>query len=297
MDFLRTPDECFANLPDFPFAPHYVEVSGLRLHYLDEGPENGELVLLLHGEPTWSYLYRKMIPVLVEAGLRVIAPDFIGFGRSDKLTDRAAYSYVFHVDMLKGFLATVGLSDINLFCQDWGGLIGLRVAAEMAERFARIIAANTFLPTGDHPMPAAFLEWREFSQTIPVFPTGRIVSRGSVNQLSEAEMAAYDAPFPEESYKEGARAFPTLVPARPDDPASEANRAAWEILQQWEKPFLTLFSDSDPITRGGDRVLQALIPGANGQPHTTITGAGHFLQEDKGAEIARLMVDFLQAKV
>ena len=292
MEALRTPDERFENLPGFDFEPHYAEINGLRVHYLDEGPPEAAPVLLLHGEPSWCYLYRKMIPVLTAAGLRVVAPDFIGFGRSDKPASRDDYTYQLHVDVIRVFVEQLGLRDITLVCHDWGGLIGLRVAAEHEERFARIVAANTFLPTGDNEPGEAFLRWQKFSQEVPELRVGRIVNGGCVTELPTEVIAAYDAPFPEERYKAGARAFPALVPTRPDDPASAANRRAWEVLRRWEKPFLTAFSDSDPITRGGDRAFQALVPGTKGQPHTTIVGGGHFLQEDKGEELAAVVVDF-----
>jgi haloalkane dehalogenase len=293
MEILRTPDERFEKLPGYDFEPHYVGVNGLRVHYLDEGPADAAPVLLLHGEPSWCYLYRKMVPVLTAAGLRAVAPDFIGFGRSDKPASRDDYTYQLHVDVMAAFVGQLGLRDITLVCQDWGGLIGLRVAAEHEERFARIVAANTFLPTGDNPPGEAFLRWQKFSQEVPVLPVGRIVSGGCVSDLPAEVIAAYDAPFPEERYKAGARAFPALVPTRPDDPASAANRKAWEVLRRWEKPFLTAFSDSDPITRGGDRAFQSLVPGTKGQPHTTIAGAGHFLQEDKGGDLAAVVVGFI----
>ncbi|GHO80373.1 haloalkane dehalogenase [Ktedonobacter sp. SOSP1-85] len=293
MEVLRTPDERFVNLPDYPFEPHYLEVDGLRVHYIDEGPREAAPVLLLHGEPSWSYLYRGMIPLLVAAGHRVIAPDLVGFGRSDKPTQREDYTYKRHVDWMHGVLNALDLRQITLFCQDWGGLIGLRLVGEQPERFARVIAANTFLPTGDQPPNKAFLHWQRMSQTFQGFQASRVVKGGCVTPLTPEEVAAYDAPFPDERYLAGALQFPLLVPTRPDDPASEANRAAWEVLCRWEKPFLTAFSDSDPITRGGDAVLQALIPGAKGQPHTTITSAGHFLQEDKGPDLARIINEFI----
>lgn len=293
MEFLRTPDERFAHLPDYPFAPHYVEVDGLRIHYVDEGPADAHPVLLLHGEPSWSYLYRKMIPVLTAAGHRAVAPDFPGFGRSDKPTRREDYTYQRHVDWTEGFLEALDLRKITLVGQDWGGLIGLRLAAEHEDRFARIVVANTFLPTGDQTPSDAFLRWQRFSQEVPEFHVGRIVKGGCVADLAPEVIAAYDAPFPDERHKAGARRFPALVPTSSDDPASAPNRKAWEVLSRWEKPFLTAFSDSDPITRGGDRYFQQAIPGAKGQPHTTIVGAGHFLQEDKGPELAAAIVDFL----
>jgi len=293
VEVLRTPDERFENLAGYAFQPRYAEVNGLRLHYLDEGPAGAPPVLLLHGEPSWCYLYRKMVPVIARAGLRAVAPDLAGFGRSDKPASRDDYSYQFHVDAMAAFVERIDLRDITLVCQDWGGLIGLRVAAEHEERFARIVAANTFLPTGDNPPGEAFLRWQKFSQEVPELPIGRIINGGCVTDLPPEVIAAYEAPFPEERYKAGARAFPALVPTRPDDPASGPNRKAWEVLRRWEKPFLTAFSDSDPITRGGDRAFQALVPGTKGQPHTTIAGAGHFLQEDKGEELAAVVVDFI----
>ncbi|HND19012.1 MAG TPA: haloalkane dehalogenase [Acidobacteriota bacterium] len=293
METLRTPDNRFQDLPGFDFSPNYLNINGLRVHYLGEGPPNGQIVLLLHGEPSWCYLYRKMIPVFTAAGLRVIAPDLIGFGRSDKLVRREDYSYQFHIEILKTFIEQLGLTDISLFCQDWGGLIGLRVVAEIPDRFARIVAANTALPTGDHPMPEAFLQWQHFSQTTPVFPIGTILNRGCVSELSQEVIAAYDAPFPDDSYKAGARVFPSLVPTRADDPEGLRNQQAWEVFKQWNKPFLTAFSDKDPITRGADVVFQKLIPGAKNQPHTTISEAGHFLQEDKGEELAEVVVKFI----
>lgn len=295
MDVLRTPDERFADLPDFPFAPRYVEVDSLRMHYLDEGPADGPVVLLLHGEPSWSYLYRWMIPVLVDAGLRAVAIDLVGFGRSDKPTRREDYTYQSHIDWTWAAIEAIGLTDITLVCQDWGGLIGLRLVGEHPDRFVRVVAANTTLPTGDQQPGEAFLAWQRFSQETPDFPVGRIIDGGCVTTLSPEVVAAYDAPFPDESFKAGARQFPTLVPIRPDDPAAPANRAAWEGLRRFEKPFLCAFSDSDPITKGGDAPLRRLIPGAQGQPEITIAGGGHFLQEDKGAELAAVVVDFVNA--
>ena len=235
-----------------------------------------------------------MIPILTAAGYRAIAPDLVGFGRSDKPIMREDYTYQRHVDWIKGLIEALDLHSINLVCQDWGGLIGLRLAAENEQRFARIIAANTGLPTGDFPMNEAFFRWQRFSQTAPVFDIGRVIKNGCVTELSDEIVAAYNAPFPDDRYTAGARQFPSLVPTAPDDPASEANRKAWEVLTRWEKPFLTAFSDSDPITNGGDRIFQRLVPGAKDQPHTTITGAGHFLQEDKGEELAGVVANFLK---
>jgi haloalkane dehalogenase len=293
VDILRTPDERFAGLPGYPFAPHHVEVDGLRIHHVDEGPRDGEVVLLLHGEPSWSYLYRRMIPPIVAAGHRAVAPDLVGFGRSDKPVAREDYTYARHVAWMRGAVEQLDLRDITLVCQDWGGLIGLRLVAEMEGRFARVVAANTFLPTGDQDPGDAFRAWQRYSQTTPEFHAGGIVKGGCVSELSPEVIAAYDAPFPDDTYKAGARQFPTLVPTTPDDPAAADNRRAWEVLSRWEKPFLTAFGDSDAITRGADRVLQKLIPGARGRAHVTIAGGGHFIQEDRGEELAATVVDFM----
>jgi haloalkane dehalogenase len=298
---LRTPDDRFADLPGFSFAPHYVEVDDggggrLRVHHLDEGPADGEVVLLMHGEPSWCFLYRHMIPVLVDAGLRCVAPDLVGFGRSDKPTERSDYSYARHVEWMRAALFDqLDLSGATLVGQDWGALVGLRLAAENPDRFARIVLANGGLPTGDRPPTDAFLSWQRFSQEAEEFPVGGIVNGGCTSDLSPEVIAAYDAPFPDDTYKAGARVFPTLVPTSPDDPAADANRAAWDVLRHWDKPLLTAFSDSDPITRGGDRAFQSRVPGAQGQPHTTIAGGGHFLQEDQGPELARVVADLVAA--
>jgi haloalkane dehalogenase len=298
---LRTPDDRFVDLPDFDFAPHYVEVADgagdrLRIHHLDEGPPDGDVVLLMHGEPSWSFLYRHMIPVLVDAGLRCVAPDLVGFGRSDKPTERSDYTYARHVEWMRAaLLDELDLRDVTLVGQDWGGLIGLRLAAENTDRFARIVVANTGLPTGDRSPTDAFLAWQRFSQETQEFPVGPIVDGGCTTELAPRVVAAYDAPFPDDTYKAGARIFPTLVPTSPDDPAAEANRAAWQVLERWDKPLLTAFSDGDPITRGGARPFEKLVPGAQGRPHATIAGAGHFLQEDKGPELAGVIVGLVEA--
>jgi haloalkane dehalogenase len=301
MSVLRTPDERFAGLPGYDFAPHYVEVGELdghrlRMHYVDEGPPSADAVLLLHGEPSWSYLYRTMIPVITAAGLRAIAPDLIGFGRSDKPSERSDYTYARHVAWVHAFIDALDLHDATFFGQDWGGLIGLRVVAEAPDRFARVVASNTFLPTGDRELGDAFHAWRKYSQESPTFNVGNIVGGGCATRpLDAAVIAGYDAPFPDDSYKAGARQFPMLVPASPDDPAAPANRAAWEVLDKWEKPFLVAFSDSDPITRGADRVLLKRIPGTRHVEPVTIVGGGHFLQEDKGPELAEAVVRFALA--
>jgi haloalkane dehalogenase len=293
MEVLRTPDERFVGLPGYAFAPHYVEVDGLRIHHVDEGPRDAAPVLMLHGEPSWSYLYRKMIPVVARAGHRVVAPDLVGFGRSDKPTRREDYTFQRHVDWMRGVVEALDLRGVTLVAQDWGGLIGLRLVAENPDRFARVVAANTFLPTGDRAPSNAFLAWRKFSQETPEFHVGGIVKGGCTTDLAPDVIAAYDAPFPDDRYQAGARQFPMLVPITPDDPASEANRRAWEVLRRWRKPFLTAFSDHDPVTRGGERGFREAIPGTEGQPHTTIAGGGHFLQEDRGEELAEVVVEFL----
>lgn len=286
MDVLRTPESRFEGLPDFPFTPRYAEVEGgLRMSYLDQGPADAAPVLMLHGEPSWSFLYRFMIPVCAEAGHRVVVPDLIGFGRSDKPARVADYSYQAHVDWVRALIETLDLRRITLVCQDWGSLIGLRLAAEHEVRFARVAIGNGFLPTGDRKLPKAFTVWRLFARLSPWFPVGRIVAAGTARRLSPAERRAYDAPFPSSRYLAGARAFPKLVPTSPDDPAAPANRAAWDVLRRWDKPFLTAFSNGDPITRGAARILQARIPGAQGLEHVTLRG-GHFLQEDAGPAFA-----------
>ncbi len=292
---LRTPEARFANLPGFAYTPHYTDIGGLRIAYINEGPRDAPVVLLMHGEPTWSYLYRKMIPVLVDAGYRVVAPDLVGFGRSDKPVAKADYSYLHHVQWMTAWMLANDLRGITLFCQDWGSLIGLRLAAEQPDRFARVVLANGGLPTGMDDIPGAFKVWRAFSRYSPWFPIGRIVKAGCVNGLGPEEVAAYDAPFPSRSYKMGARLFPGFVPTTPQDPERANNERAWETFKRWEKPFLTLFSDRDPVTRGGYKTWQKIVPGAQGQPHATTRGAGHFLQEDKGPEIAKAVVAFMQS--
>ncbi|HUN56243.1 MAG TPA: haloalkane dehalogenase [Smithella sp.] len=299
MKILRTPESRFDHLPGYAYEPNYHNVPDfeggeLRIHYVDAGPVKADPVLLLHGEPSWSYLYRKMIPIIVNAGHRAIAPDLAGFGRSDKPADRKDYTYKRHVDWMQALLDKLDLQRITLVCQDWGGLIGLRLVAQNPAKFSRVVVANTGLPTGDNPMPDAFFSWRKYSQEVPEFKVGDIIAMSNPNDpLSADIIAAYDAPFPDETYKEGARIFPTLVPSTPDDPASSANREAWKVLSRFEKPFVTMFSDGDPITRGGEKIFQKLVPGANGQPHTIIKGGGHFLQENRGEEFAAAVVDFI----
>jgi haloalkane dehalogenase len=311
----RSPDHAFAGLPDFPFAPNYLMVDGLRLHYLDEGPRNGQVVLLMHGEPSWSYLYRHMIPVLVAAGHRVIAPDLIGFGRSDKPAQISDHSYQGHVDQIRQFVDQLDLQGITLFVQDWGGLIGLRILAEQPDRFARLVVANTGLPAAEgisgwigYPLfrlalwrtgtvtweelqaEPNFVRWAAYSQTVEDMPVGQIVV-GDLIESGRADAAvlqAYDAPFPDIRYKAGPLAMPALVPSE-----LRKNAVAWKVLEQWEKPVLTAFSDGDPITRGGELEFQQRMPGARNRTHVTIKGAGHFLQETHGPELAELMLQFM----
>jgi haloalkane dehalogenase len=295
MKILRTPEQHFSAIRDFPWAPRYVQLGELRMHYVEDGPSDGKPVLMLHGEPTWSYLYRKMIPVFAAAGNRAIAPDLIGFGRSDKPADIGDYSYQRHVDWVLGLIEALDLCDITLVCQDWGSLIGLRIVAEHPERFARVTVGNGALPTTDSALkiPAAFRIWRLFARYSPWFPIGGIVNAGCAGRLPPAARAAYDAPFPDDGYKAGARAFPRLVPTEPDDPAAPANRAAWEALGRFQKPFLTVFGKLDPILGKADTVLQNHIPGAKGQPHARLKG-GHFLQEDQGEDWARRVVEWMR---
>ncbi|NND73818.1 MAG: haloalkane dehalogenase [Ilumatobacter sp.] len=299
MQTLRTPDERFADLPDYPFAPHYAEISDqeggtMRVHYLDEGPADAAPIVLLHGEPSWSYLYRKMIPALVTAGHRCVVPDVVGFGKSDKPTEQSDYTYARHVAWMSELLVEhLDLTDATFFGQDWGGLVGLRVVADHPDRFARVVVGNTGLPTGAGTPSDAFMAWQKFSQETPVFDVGFLIQSATTTELSEGEVAAYDAPFPDDTYKAGARIFPALVPTRADDPASDANRAAWDVFKQWEKPFVCCFSDSDPVTAGGDAPFLALVPGAQGQPHVTIEGAAHFFQEDAAPQLAQLLIDVI----
>ncbi|WP_462250687.1 haloalkane dehalogenase [Ekhidna sp.] len=294
IEIIRTPEERFENLPDYNFAPHYLELTdGIRMHYLDEGDKANPTVLLLHGEPSWSFLYRKMIPILVANNFRVVTPDLIGFGKSDKPKKQSDYTYQNHMDWLTSFIEQLNLSNMLLFCQDWGGLTGLRLVTQMQDRFAMVVASNTTLPTGNIEMPEVFLKWREFSQKSPDFDIGKVIDKGTVADLSEEVIAAYNAPYPSEEYKAGARIFPMLVPVEMDDPESAKNRSAWEILAQWEKPFLTIFGDQDYIMKGAEVVFQKIIPGTKGQDHTHLN-AGHFIQEEKGEELAELIVDFYQ---
>ena len=300
MKLLRTPDSHFQNLADYPFKPHYLDINdrqadvSIRVHYIDEGEAASQPVLMLHGEPSWSFLYRKMVSPFVDAGYRVVAPDLPGFGKSDKPSARTDYTYARHVAWMQDWLRAMDLNDIILICQDWGGLIGLRLVAAEPQRFARVVTSNTMLPTGDHNPGEAFKKWQSFSQEVPMFPTGKIINGGTVTELPDEVLAAYDAPFPDESYKEGARQFPLLVPTTPDNPESQANRDAWKVLMAFEKPWLCAFGDSDPITGAAAPIIQKLVPGCQGQPHTTLQGGGHFIQEDCGEALARVVLDWLK---
>ncbi|MCH7790131.1 MAG: haloalkane dehalogenase [Acidobacteria bacterium] len=300
MHTLRTPDERFENLSGFDYAAHYVDIDDgdggtLRVHYVDEGPTDAAPVLLLHGEPSWSYLYRHMIAPLVDSGHRVVVPDQVGFGRSDKPTDPSDYSYARHVAWMSSLVfGHLDLSNITFFGQDWGGLIGLRLVAAAPARFARVAIGNTGLPDGSTSPGEAFLQWQSFSQHSPAFPIGRIVAGGCAIEPDADVIAAYDAPFPTDEYKAGARVWPSLVPTTPEDPEAPANEAAWKVLERFEKPFLCCFSDLDAITKGGERPFLERLPGTRGQPHTTIEGAGHFLQEDAGPALAQVLIDFIE---
>lgn len=292
MPIIRTPEERFENLQDYEFGPNYVNIGKCRMHYLDEG--SGEVVLCLHGEPSWSYLYRKMIPILA-AKHRVIAPDFLGFGKSDKFTEMEEYSFQMHRDTLTEFLDAVDLHDITLVCQDWGGLIGIRVASEQPDRFARLVIMNTGMPTGEAEIGPGFMQWRTFVENTPDLPIGQIMTAAMANpdRMTDEIRAAYEAPFPDRQYKAGAQMWPLLVPIKPDDPGADSMRKARDVFSKWTKPCLVMFSDSDPVTAGGDDVLRELIPSAKDQPNIVIEGAGHFLQEEKGEEIAKNILEFI----
>jgi haloalkane dehalogenase len=302
MQTVRTPDERFAALAGFGYEPHYAEVADpdggqpLRVAWVEDGPTDGQPVLLLHGEPSWSYLYRKMMPIIAGAGCRAIAPDLLGFGRSDKPTELGDHSYARHVEWMRQLVCDVlDLHGATLVGQDWGGLIGLRLLAENPDRFARLVVANTGLPTGDHPLPEIWHAFRQAMQTAPEIEVGRFVQAGCARPLSDEARASYDAPFPGPAYQAGARAMPGLVPTTPDDPATEANRAAWSVLSSLDIPALVAFSDGDPITGAMRPILESVLPGAQGRPHPVIANAGHFLQEDAGEELAEHIVAFIAA--
>lgn len=292
-EVIRTPENRFKNLEDYNFTSNYVDVEeGLRMHYLDEGSIDKPIILLLHGEPTWSYLYRKMIPTLSN-NFRVITPDLIGFGKSDKLVNREDYTYQNHIDWISIFIQELGLKNIILFCQDWGGLIGLRVITEIENRFSMVIASNTALPIGNIPLSESFAKWIAYSQHSPKFDIGKIIDKGTIQPLSENVLAAYNAPFPSEEYKAGARTFPSLVPVDHNNPESIKNLEAWKKLKLWNKPFLTIFGDEDNIMSGAEKIFQKLIPGTKGQNHSMLN-AGHFIQEEKGEELAKLIIEFYE---
>jgi haloalkane dehalogenase len=303
MDFVRTPDDRFANIPDWPYAPVYTDVKAndgtdtvLRVAHYEAGPADAkETVIMMHGEPTWSFLYRKMMKSFLAAGHRVIAPDLVGFGRSDKPTLKTDYTYERHVDWMNQWLNINNFSGLTMMCQDWGGLIGLRLVTANVDRFDRVVVSNTGLPMYGKEPSAAFRAWQKFSQEVPVFDVGKLCQGGALSTLSDAEIAAYDAPFPDETFKSAARIFPTLYPDGETDPSNIANGKAWEILLGFSKPFLCAFSDGDPISAGGDRAFIGKVPGTAGQPHTIIKGGGHFVQEDKGEELAGVINDFMAA--
>ena len=322
IEFIRTPDERFENLPGYNFSPHYIEIEGLRIHYVDEGDSNAKPVLLMHGEPTWSYLYRKMIPPIANAGHRVIAPDLMGFGRSDKPIHQDDYTYKKHVDMMTQFVEELDLKGITLFCQDWGSTVGLMVVANVPDRFDRIIVSNGGLPyfkgdakqaeqifnkfvseaepevwnakdkdgfVSEYGPNASFIRWVAYALKAPELPIGDMVQNHTFTKLSDEEIAAYDAPFPDERYKAGARVFPSLSITH-----LEANTKAWkEVFHVWEKPFLTAYAEHELVTRDGEKIFQTKIPGAKNQPHVTIKDASHFIQDDKGEELAQLIIDFI----
>ena len=309
MKILRTPITQFKDLPGFSFQENYINVGPtevlddkkvshafdtLKMHYIDYGPKDAPVILMLHGEPSWSYLYRDMITLAEMQGLRVIAPDLIGFGKSDKFDEQAAYTYAGHLDWLTTFLTKLDINEYHLFCQDWGGLLGLRLVAATPDMFKSVIAANTMLPTGEHTAPEAFFEWQKYSQSTDNFDIGSILQRATHSNLIEETVNAYNAPFPDETYKAAARKFPMLVPTSINDPESQNNINAWKILSQFEKPFLTLFSDNDPVTKGGEKIFQKLVPGCVGQAHKIMKNGGHFLQEDCAEELMREIVVFIK---
>lgn len=294
MEIIKTPSSYFDNLPGYSFQAHYLNIGEdheLNMHYVDYGPSDGPVILMLHGEPSWSYLYRNMINVAASSGFRVIAPDLIGFGKSDKYVSQDAYTYASHLLWLKQLLDKLSLTNINLICQDWGGLLGLRLVAAQPERFAAVVVANTMLPTGEHGPSKAFLDWQEYSQKTETFDISGIIQRATHKEIISEVIAAYNAPFPSEEYKAGARKFPMLVPIQEDDPEAQNNKEAWKSLARFTKPFLTAFSDQDPVTKGGEKLFQKLVPGCAGQPHTILKNGGHFLQEDCAHELINLAIN------
>ncbi|MEO1554201.1 MAG: haloalkane dehalogenase [Pseudomonadota bacterium] len=314
-DTIRTPEDRFANLVDYPFAPNYVEVEGYRIHYVDAGPRDGELVLLMHGQPSWSYLYRHMIPLLTAEGYRVIAPDLVGFGKSDKPLEQTDHSYQMHVDVMTAFASEMDLQAATLFAQDWGGLIGLRMVAEDPDRYARIMISNTGLPAAggvrgwigfpmirfqvwregkpesiDDEGEFRFTRWIAWAMHAETFDFAALFQSATSRSLSDAELAGYAAPFPDENYQAAVRIFPYMVPSQ----LRQNQKVMDEIYAKWDKPFLTAFGDSDPVTAGGDIIWQETVPGAAGQPHTTIVGGNHFIQEDKPEELVEILIAFMR---
>ncbi|MCP4763040.1 MAG: haloalkane dehalogenase [archaeon] len=302
MKLLRTPKDSFKKIPDFPFEPHYLEVKegeeSIRIHYVDEGPKDAEPILLMHGEPSWSYLYRHMIPIFIEAGYRVLAPDLVGFGKSDKPTEKSDYTYKRHISWIKQWLLSpdVNIHNTTLFCQDWGSLIGLRIAIdeECSERISRIVLSNGGLGSDLNKWSEGFFKWLDFSLRVPSMDVGRVIQNATLNVIPEEVMSAYNAPFPDDSYKAGVHIFPSLVPNFEDNPEFESNRNALIKYRKWKKPFLTAFGDSDTVTKGMDSYFQKNIPGAKGQKHTSVHG-GHFIQEDAGPELAKITIEFMKS--
>lgn len=300
MKILKTPSQRFEQLPGYSFRANFVDVGRhehtLMMHYVDYGDKNAPVILMLHGQPSWSYLYRNMICEAEENGFRVIAPDLIGFGKSDKFDTQDAYTYANHLTWLKRFISAIELSQIHLICQDWGGLLGLRLVADSPDDFAAVLATNTMLPTGDHPPSPEFLRWQRFSQEVAEFEVSKVIQKATTTELIQEVLTAYDAPFPSEEYKCAVRKFPLLVPTQANDPESENNRKAWQALARFNKPFLTAFSDGDPITAGGDKIMQNKIPGCANQAHMTLIDGGHFLQEDVGEQLIKTAIQFFKEK-
>ena len=297
MQPLRTPDGCFLHLPEYDFAPHYLNIpderfGSLRMHYVEEGTAEGPPLLLLHGQGSWAYLYRRMIPLLVASGFRVIAPDYIGFGRSDKLPSTEDYTFQRHIDWLTSFLDQMGLRNVSAYLFDWGGFFGLRIAAERPEFFGRLVLSNTNLPTGQGGGNAWFINWRAQQLAMPRFPQGEMVNDGVVHKLRPEIIAAFNAPYPDESYKTGPRRFPMILPILAEDPAAIANGRAWDVLAGWQKPVLTIYSAAFAGSAMGPERLLAHLPGAEGQPHALLKDANFYLTEDQGEEIARRIADF-----
>lgn len=294
MNVLRTPEERFKDLKDWPYKPKYIEIDGMRMHYVDEGPSNADPILLLHGEPTWAYLYRTMIPVLTAAGHRIVAPDFFGFGRSDKPDDPQAYTSDSHTNWTKAFVEKLDLKKINFLGQDWGGNIGLRLMADDPNRFNKVVLSNTFLREGNGWPSDGFKSFWTYMKNAPKIHAGGIMKGAYLNTPPDHVIAAFDAPFPDDSYLAGVRRFPMMVPLEPDHPSTKPHKEAWAKLEKYEKPVLTAFSDKDPVLGMQYKIFQERIPGCKGQPHTTIQGAGHFIQEEKGPELAEVMIDFFK---